>query len=139
VGTTIFNVSQGAIGDFQLNRFNTRCVGRCYIHGPGGWFRRNSGTNRYHGQAFYQFQDHSALFARTAGGLDTPFQRNQFGGSVGGPIIKDKLFFFGNAERIKQESPVSITLAPTFAAIQAAHPTIPSPYRETYSDGQARL
>ncbi len=35
---------------------------------------------------------------------DPPFQRNQFGGSIGGPIIKDKLFFFGNAERIKQDS-----------------------------------
>jgi Carboxypeptidase regulatory-like domain len=132
VGTTIFNVSQGAIGDFQLNRSTQDVSGDVTSTGQV-LVSTNSGTNQYHGQAFYQFQDHSALFARTAAGLDTPFQRNQFGGSVGGPIIKDKLFFFGNAERIKQESPVSITLAPTFAAIQAAHPTIPSPYRETYS------
>jgi hypothetical protein len=132
VGTTIFNVSQGAIGDFQLNRSTQDVSGDVTSTGQV-LVSTNSGTNQFHGQAFYQFQDHSALFARTAAGLDTPFQRNQFGGSVGGPIIKDKLFFFGNAERIKQESPVSITLAPTFAAIQAAHPTIPSPYRETYS------
>jgi hypothetical protein len=132
VGTTIFNVSQGAIGDFQLNRSTQDVSGDVTSTGLV-LVSTNSGTNQYHGQAFYQFQDHSALFARTAGGLDTPFQRNQFGGSIGGPIIKDKLFFFGNAERIKQESPVSITLAPTFATIQAAHPSIPSPYRETYS------
>jgi hypothetical protein len=132
VGTTIFNVSQGAIGDFQLNRSTQDVSGDVTSTGQV-LVSTNSGTNQYHGQAFYQFQDHSALFARTAGGLDTPFQRNQFGGSVGGPILRDKLFFFGNAERIKQESPVSITLAPTFAAIQAAHPTVPSPYRETYS------
>ena len=132
VGTTIFNVSQGAIGDFQLNRSTQDVSGDVTSTGQV-LVSTNSGTNSYHGQAFYQFQDHNALFARTAGGLDTPFQRNQFGGSVGGPIIKDKLFFFGNAERIKQESPVSITMAPTFAAIQAAHPSIPSPYRETYS------
>lgn len=132
VGTTIFNVSQGAIGDFQLNRSTQDVSGDVTSTGQV-LVSTNSGTNQFHGQAFYQFQDHSALFARTAGGLDTPFQRNQFGGSVGGPILRNKLFFFGNAERIKQESPVSITLGPVFSAIQAAHPTIPSPFRETYS------
>ncbi len=132
VGTTIFNISQGAVGDFQLNRSTQDVSGDVTSTGQV-LVSTNSGTNAFHGQAFYNFQDHRALFARTAGGLDTPFQRNQFGGSIGGPVIKDKLFFFGNAERIKQESPVSITLAPTFSAIQQAHPTIPSPYRETYS------
>ncbi|MDQ2832318.1 MAG: carboxypeptidase regulatory-like domain-containing protein [Acidobacteriota bacterium] len=132
VGTTIFNVSQGSIGDFQLNRSTQDVSGDVTSTGQV-LVSTNSGTNAFHGQAFYQFQDHRALFARTANGIDTPFQRNQYGGSVGGPIIKDKLFFFGNAERIKQESPVAITMSPTFAAIQAAHPSIPSPYRETYS------
>ncbi|QNI37402.1 TonB-dependent receptor [Edaphobacter albus] len=132
VGTTIFNVSQGSIGDFQLNRSTQDVSGDVTSTGQV-LVSTNSGTNAFHGQAFYYFQDHNALFARTAGGLDTPFQRNQFGGSIGGPIIKDKLFFFGNSERIKQESPVSITMAPVFSAIQAAHPSIPSPYRETYS------
>jgi hypothetical protein len=132
VGTTIFNVSSGSIGDFQLNRSTQDVSGDVTSTGQV-LVSTNSGTNRLHGQAFYDFQDYRALFANTAGGIQTPFQRNQFGGSVGGPIIKDKLFFFANSERIKQESPVSITMAPTFAAIQAAHPTIPSPYREIYS------
>ena len=132
VGTTIFNVSQGAIGEFQLNRSTQDVSGDVTSTGQV-LVATNSGTNTLHGEAFYNFQDHSALFARTAAGIDAPFQRNQFGGSVGGTIIKNKLFFFGNAERIKQESPVSITMAPTFASIQAAHPSIPSPYRETYS------
>jgi hypothetical protein len=135
VGTTIFNVSQGAIGDFQLNRSTQDVSGEVTSTGQV-LVSTNSGTNKFHGQAFYNFQDHSAIFARTAGGIDTPFQRNQFGGSIGGPILRDKLFFFANAERIKQESPVSITLAPLFSAIQEAHPTIPSPYRETYSTGR---
>ena len=124
VGTTIFNVSQGAIGDFQLNRSTQDVSGDVTSTGQV-LVSTNSGTNAFHGQAFYQFQDHSALFARTAGGIDTPFQRNQFGGSIGGPIIKDKLFFFGNAERIKQESPVSVIMAPTFAAIQQRTPPFP--------------
>jgi hypothetical protein len=132
VGTTIFNVSQGSIGDFQLNRSTQDVSGDVTSTGQV-LVSTASGTNAFHGQAFYNFQDYRALFARTAGGIETPFQRNQFGGSIGGPIIKDKLFFFGNAERIKQESPVTITMSPTFGAIQAAHPSIPSPYRETYS------
>src|SRR5215469_224568 len=132
VGTTIFNVSQGAIGDFQLNRSTQDVSGDVTSTGQV-LVSTNSGTNAYHGQAFYQFQDNSVGFARTAGGLDSPFQRNQFGGGIGGPILKDKLFFFANAERIKQESPKSITMGPTFAAIQAQYPTLPSPYRETYS------
>jgi hypothetical protein len=135
VGTTIFNVSQGSIGDFQLNRSTQDVSGDVTSTGQV-LVSTNSGTNTLHGQAFYNFQDYRALFAKTAGGIETPFQRNQFGGSVGGPIIRDKLFFFANSERIKQESPVSITMAPTFAAIQARYPTIPSPYRETYSTGR---
>ena len=120
-GTTIFNVSQAAIGDFQLNRSTQDVSGDVTSTGQV-LVSTNSGTNSIHGQAFYNFQDHRALFANTAGGIDTPFQRNQYGGSVGGPIIKDKLFFFGNAERIKQKSPVSITMAPLFLAIQQAYP-----------------
>ncbi len=80
------------------------------------------------GRRFYDFQDQRALFARTEGGIATPFQRNQFGGRVGGPIIKDKLFFFGDAERIKQESPVAISLGSTFSTINAKYPTVPSPF-----------
>jgi hypothetical protein len=132
VGTTIFNVSEGSINEFQLNRSTQDVSGDVTSTGQI-LVSTASGTNTFHGEAFYNFQDHRALFARTATGLDTPFQRNQFGGRIGGPIIPNKLFFFGNAERIKQESPKSITLSPTFAAIQAAHPSIPSPYRETYS------
>ncbi len=135
VGTTIFNVAQGAVGDFQMNRSTQDVSGDVTSTGQV-LVSTNTGTNKFHGMAFYNFQDHSALFARTAGGLDTPFQRNQFGGSIGGPILKDKLFFFANVERIKQESPVSITMSPIFSAIQQQYPAIPSPYRQTYSTGR---
>ncbi len=132
VGTTIFNVSQGAINEFQLNRSTQDVSGDVTSTGQV-LVSTNSGTNAYHGQLFYYFQDNRALFARTAGGIDVPFQRNQFGGSVGGRIIKDKLFFFVNSERIKQDSSNSLTLGPLFTAIQAKYSKLPSPYRETYS------
>lgn len=58
-----------------------------------------SGTNEFHGSAF-DYLRNSALDARNFfdGTKIPPFRRNQFGGSLGGPIKKDKLFFFVNYE-----------------------------------------
>jgi hypothetical protein len=63
-----------------------------------------SGTNAFHGSGF-EFLRNSALdardfFANTSS--PPPFRRNQFGGAIGGPIKKDKLFFFFNYEGLKQ-------------------------------------
>jgi hypothetical protein len=62
-----------------------------------------SGTNQFHGSA-YEFLRNSALDARNFfdGSKIPPFRRNQFGGSVGGPIIKDKTFFFADYEGLRQ-------------------------------------
>jgi hypothetical protein len=64
-----------------------------------------SGTNGLHGSA-YEFLRNSAFDARNF--FDTtpsppPFRRNQFGADAGGPIIKSKLFVFGDYEGIRQE------------------------------------
>ncbi|HTZ58415.1 MAG TPA: TonB-dependent receptor [Acidobacteriaceae bacterium] len=57
-----------------------------------------SGTNNLHGSGFY-FLRNQALDARNyfSPSLGT-FSRNQYGGTIGGPIVKDKLFFFGDFE-----------------------------------------
>jgi len=62
-----------------------------------------SGTNTVHG-SLYEFLRNSAMDARNFFDKATPppFRRNQFGGSVGGPIKKDKLFFFVNYEGLRQ-------------------------------------
>ena len=132
VGTTIINVTTGAIDEFQLNRSTQDVSGEVTSTGQVLVSTR-SGTNAFHGQAFYNFQDNNVAFADTTGGFNAPFQRNQFGGGVGGPIIKDKLFFFGEIERIKQDQQGSATTSPTFAAIQTQFPFIPAPFRDTYS------
>jgi hypothetical protein len=61
-----------------------------------------SGTNNVHGSAFY-YQRLEALTSATSDGkpLDG-FNRKQFGGSIGGPIKKDKLFFFGSGEGVRE-------------------------------------
>src|SRR5438270_2381601 len=72
------------------------------------------GTNRFHGSLF-EYNRIQALtandwFSNNAGVRDH-LVRNQFGGSIGGPIIKDKTFFYGVFEdhRLRQSSPVSGT------------------------------
>ncbi len=132
VGTTIMNVTTGAIDEFQLNRSTQDVSGEVTSTGQVLVSTR-SGTNAFHGQAFYNFQDHSVGFANTTAGVDAPFQRNQFGGAIGGPIIKDKLFFFADSERIKQDQQSSATTSSIFSTISAQYPYFPAPFRDTYS------
>lgn len=67
-----------------------------------------SGTNEIHGTAFGYWRNQDLIrtdyFSDPAhGGLGlAPFLHEQFGGSVGGPIIKNKLFYFGSYEYVKQ-------------------------------------
>lgn len=135
VGTTVFNISSGAIDEFQLNSSTQDVSGEVTSTGQVLMSTR-SGTNLVHGSTFYDFQDYRQGFAATTGGFNAPFQRNNFGGNVGGPILKDKLFFFADAERIKQDESGSATTGPVFAGIQAQYPFIPSPFRDTYSTGR---
>ena len=132
VGTTIFNTPTGAVDEFQLNRSTQDVSGEVTSTGQVLVATR-SGTNTFHGQLFYDFQDNNAGFAATTGGVNLPFQRNQFGGNVGGYLIKDKLFFFGDLERIKQDQQNSATTGATFADISAEYPFYPAPFRDTYS------
>jgi len=64
------------------------------------------GTNQFHGEA-YEYNQNRALAANTfllnmAGRPKQPFNRNQFGGNLGGPIIRNKAFFFFNYSGFRQ-------------------------------------
>jgi hypothetical protein len=66
-----------------------------------------SGTNQVHGSAFEYFRNNTLdarNFFNTSNQPKAPFHNNQFGGSIGGPIVKDKTFFFldyeGQRERV---------------------------------------
>jgi hypothetical protein len=74
-----------------------------------------SGSNSVHGDAFYYVRDSSWLaqdpIANASGQPQPPERRQQFGGSVGGPIKKDKLFFFANYDQQKRNFPAIVTLS----------------------------
>lgn len=79
-----------------------------------------SGTNLLHGSLFEYVRnssfDAADFFTNKAGGTKNPLHRNQFGGTLGGPIRHDKTFFFGSYEEFRQVAPtVSLTRVPTAA------------------------
>ncbi len=85
-----------------------------------------SGSNELHGSVF-EFLRNSALDARNFfdQGPIPPFRRNQFGGSLGGPLKKDRLFLFGNYEGFRQVLAVSnVSIVPDDAARAAAVPAM---------------
>ena len=81
-----------------------------------------SGTNTVHGSA-YEFLRNSAFDARNYFDQSRipEFQRNNFGGSLGGPLRRDKLFLFGNYEGYRQNLGITdVTLVPDAASRAAA-------------------
>jgi outer membrane receptor protein involved in Fe transport len=66
-----------------------------------------SGTNQFHGQVF-EYVRNNAFNARDSFALTkAPYHANQFGGGVGGPILKDKLFFFADVQYLTQHGGVT--------------------------------
>ena len=77
-----------------------------------------AGANGFHGSA-YEFLRNGALDSRNYfdGGQTPPFKRNQFGGAMGGPIRKDRTFFFFDVESLRQDlSSTTLTTVPSRAA-----------------------
>jgi hypothetical protein len=85
-----------------------------------------SGTNNFHGTLFY-FQRLEALSADTSDGKPlTDFHREQFGGTVGGPIVKDKVFFFAAVEQIIANLTRANLSEPIGTPCPISTPTVPA-------------
>ncbi len=96
VGTTTTGVPSSAIAEFQLAQSNLDLSNDLTSSGAVN-VATKSGTNSLHGEGFGLFRDNSQAAVYPGG---AQFQRSQYGGDVGGAIIKDKLFFFADGERI---------------------------------------
>ncbi|HEY2932597.1 MAG TPA: TonB-dependent receptor [Acidobacteriota bacterium] len=102
-------LSQEGISEFQVNRnsFSSE-FGRA----QGGVINivTKSGSNKVHGNVFYFIRD-KRFDARNhfAFGPDPQFQRKQWGGTVGGPLQKDKSFFFASFERLDRDESLFVT------------------------------
>ena len=110
-----------------------------------------SGTNVFHGTAFEYLRnnvlDANNWFANQSGLQRPELRQNDFGGVLGGPIIKDKLFFFGSYEGVRVRQPqVANTYVPDLASRQNAPAAVqpllnafPKPNGAELGDGTAQF
>ena len=131
VGTTTTNIPASAIQEFQMEQSTLDLSSGMTSSGAVNITSR-SGGNAYHGEGFYDGRWHN-MAARVAPD-DLFFRREQFGGNVGGPIKKDKLFFFLDAERSRQDYAAPVQLTGTFTPLSSS---INQPFKE--NDVFARL
>ncbi|HYR85012.1 MAG TPA: TonB-dependent receptor [Terriglobia bacterium] len=88
-----------------------------------------SGSNEMHGSVFEFLRNNSLdTPGYFDGGVVAPLRKNQFGGALGGPIKKDKTFFFGTYEGLRQSKGTSNTgIVPTALAKQGILPSFTTP------------
>src|SRR6266581_1463473 len=92
-----YQFSQDAVQEFQVN---SNAYSAEYGNAGGAVINvvTKSGTNQFHGTGFEFFRDRSLNstdpIAKAQGKAKQPYHFNQFGGNVGGPVLKDRLFFF---------------------------------------------
>jgi hypothetical protein len=129
-GGQSMNFTQEVVQEFQLSELNIDLSSPIQTGGSINVVTR-SGSNDWHGSAYFFYRDHNMAaypnLERITGQPTSPFfVRRNPGASLGGPIIKDKLFFFFNYEFLNQVQAQSVTTTdPAFAAIQG---TYASPY-----------
>jgi len=126
-GSTTTNIPASGIQEFQLSQssmdLSTELTTSDAIN-----VTTRSGENNIHGEAFGFFRDASLAAALPAPpGLSEPFQRSQYGGRLGGPIIKNKLFYFLGGERTLQHERAPVLVAPPF---QQYSGSFSSPFHE---------
>jgi hypothetical protein len=128
VGTTTTDIPSSAIQEFQVAQSSLDVSTELTSSGTVN-VTTKSGTNRVHGEAFDFFRDF-----RIAAALPHPpslsapyFQRSQFGGNLGGPLWRDRLFLFGDGERTKQDEQSPVLLDSPFTFLSGNFPT---PFRE---------
>lgn len=112
-------ISQAAIDQFQIIRgtFDPE-----YGRTTGGMVNvvTKAGTNDYHGEAFYYLR-HKATSPVTVFGDHVATTRQQFGGAIGGPIKKDKLFFFFVYDGQRDHQPLTIKFNGALASLPQSY------------------
>jgi outer membrane receptor protein involved in Fe transport len=121
-GRNPYSFSQDAVQEFQVNTNGYQAeIGRA----GGGVINviTKSGTNELHGTAFWFFRD-KALNANSwennrRGAPRRAYHFNQFGGNLGGPVVKNRLFYFFNydGQRNTTPNPVFLQVAPPADAL----------------------
>jgi len=128
VGTTTTDIPASAIQEFQISQSSLDMSTELTSSGAVS-VTTKSGSNAVHGEAFGQYRDSTVGAAALPAppGFTAPYQRSQYGGGVGGPIIKDKMFFFADGERTIQHTAVPVPVSAPFSQYSG---TFADPFHE---------
>jgi outer membrane receptor protein involved in Fe transport len=139
-GRNPYSFSQDAVQEFQVNTNGYAAeIGRA----GGGVVNvvTKSGTNDIHGTAFWFFRDRdlnaNTSINKSRGVPRQPYHYNQFGGTVGGPIVKNKLFYFlsYDGQRNLNPNPVFFPFAAPADPLSQQGVAMLAPYVQSYTTG----
>jgi Carboxypeptidase regulatory-like domain len=135
VGTTTTNISNESIQEFQVSRSTLDASTDLTSSGAINIVTR-AGSNQFHGSGFSFFRNDQYAadlrVTRTQGSKTPSFERQNFGGNLGGFIIKDRLFWSMEGERTRQNGQ-QFTDVPNFDGFSG---NFPVPLRETNVGGR---
>jgi hypothetical protein len=119
LGGSQMGLSQEVVEEFQVSTVNFHLAAGMTDTGSINVVTRGGG-NRHQGGVFYFFRDHHLaaypVLARDPANPDPFFRRQQFGFAAGGPVRRDRVFYFGSWERNDQRAVAGTTLlVPDFA------------------------
>jgi hypothetical protein len=126
-GRAPYQFSQDAVKEFQVNR---NAYSAEYGRAGGAVINvvTKSGTNDFHGTGFYFYRDRSInainYIDEINGRPKAPYHFDQFGASVGGPIVKDKLFFFANYDGQRNTIPNTVNPLPPLSGFPSDSDTV---------------
>ena len=112
-GRAPYQFSLDSVKEFQVN---TNAYSAEYGRAGGAVINvvTKSGTNEFHGNAFYFYRDDALnaknYFDAVNGRVKAPYHFDQFGATLGGPILSDKLFFFANYDGQRNKTPNTVIL-----------------------------
>ena len=134
VGASTQNFSMDGIGGFEISEFSLDPSTSLSNTGAVNLVTR-SGTNEYHGSVYAYWRDHN--FASRIAGHDAPFHRIQGGFRVGGPALKDRVFWFLNYEGTGQDNSTILAPVAPFNTVPAFNTSVITPFREHLGTGRA--
>jgi hypothetical protein len=139
VGSLLQNFAYESIQEFQVLQHRWTAESGRAVGGVVNVISK-SGTNQLKGSGLLTFRNDSLVakdFFQKRGAIKPAFERWEYGGSLGGPIVRDNLFFFGALERFDEpgaETPIrseaifqEVSRIPGSSAVRA----IPTPYDDT--------
>jgi hypothetical protein len=135
LGGTSSLVSVEALQEFRVE---TSSFAPEFGRAPGGQviMTTRSGTNDFHGEAYEYFRndvmDANDWFSDQAGIAKAPERHNDFGGYFGGPILKDKTFFFFSYEGARLRLPQTTDIQVPSNAVRASAPASLAPFLDSY-------